>query len=136
MIYLFLFIFMFTHWGNHGFGDSSRIPLSNGLILDNIDWNEVTYIEDIRTENNTQLETTRFLITDDLLIGNLQSHFYDYPNKFFALNLNTKELKEFKDEPQFDNYLQQAQLPKRKDFLSFEENYHAYWNGWRFWLLP
>lgn len=136
IISVLLFIFMFTHWGNHGFGDSARIPLKKGLVLDNIDWNEVAFIEEIKTENESPLETTKFIITKDLLLGNLQSTFYDYQNKYFVLDFRNKELLEFENEKKFDIYTNRNNLPNRSTFLSFEDNYHQYWSGWRFWLLP
>ncbi|MGG5210869.1 hypothetical protein ACQWU4_18265 [Chryseobacterium sp. MIQD13] len=136
IIYSLLFVFMFTHWGNHGFGDSARIPLKNGLALENIDWNAVAYIEEIKTENNSTLETTKFLITDNQLLGNLESNFYDYSNKYFVLDIKTKKLTEFKDEKSFDIYLHKNTSSGRNNLLNFEDNYHKYWNGWKFWLLP
>ena len=36
-ISIFLFIQMFTYWGEHGIGDASRIPIGNGKEIEQID---------------------------------------------------------------------------------------------------
>ena len=136
IIYGILFFYMFTHWGNHGFGDSARIPLKNGLSIKNINWNNVAYIENIKPKNGKELETSNFLLEDDYLIGNLNNNFYDYPNRFFVLNIKSKELVEFENESAFNSYLKKNNLPNSDKMLSFSENYHKYWSKWRLWLLP
>lgn len=135
-IYTLLFIFMFTHWGSHGFGDSARIPLKNGLALENIDWAPVASIEEIQTKNRSPVETTKFLIVNDKLLGNLESNFYDYSNRYFILDLESEELIEFENETKFDFYLCKNKLPDHNSLLDFKKNYNQYWSGWRFWLLP
>jgi len=35
IIYVILFIFMFTYWGNHGLGDESFIPIPHHRLVNN-----------------------------------------------------------------------------------------------------
>ena len=136
IIYLLLFIWMYTYWGNHGFGDSARIPIGNGKVIKNINWSEYGYIENIRTSDNDKIETTKFRITNKKLIGNLDSWFYSYTNQYFLYEIRKNELVEFGRKLDFDKYAESNDLPTSSELLTFEQNYSKYWSGWRFWLLP
>jgi len=133
--FVLLFVFMNTYWGNHGLGDGPKIPIGNGIIVDNINWTEYGYIKGLKTNDNIDIEMTQFKVIDDKLIGNLNSSFYDFENSFFVYDLDTKKLIEFKTKNEFDDYLVKNELGTSSDLLTFRENYNNHWNGWRFWLL-
>ncbi|MTI20555.1 hypothetical protein E1176_05945 [Fulvivirga sp. RKSG066] len=121
VISLALFIYMFTHWGDHGLGDYARIPLNHGKAVQQGDgtW---TYITPKDYEHEV-LVLNQFTFTDDYLIGTI-----DDPKvkKYAIWNLSTNEVV-FKDSIPQKNF--DSQL---RDFYS---HYKDYWGGWRFWLL-
>jgi hypothetical protein len=131
-----LFIYMFSYWGNHGFGDGPRIPMGHGIIVDNTNWTEYGYISDINTSDNHKIEMTKFLVFEDKLLGNLDSWFNDFKNGFFIYDMNSQEIREFKTISEFDQYALSNNLPSSEKLLTFEVNYKNRWSGWRFWLLP
>jgi hypothetical protein len=135
-IAVFLFLFMCTPYGNHGLGDSARIPVGWSNGLSNVDWRDIATLEDVETSDENQLQTTAFLIKDGYVCGNLSSDFYDYNNVYFVYNSGSDVLKEFASESDYMRYGKENKLPEVSEFKSFEQNYHDYWSGWRFFLLP
>ena len=53
-----LFAFSFSYWGNHGLGDSSRIPIGNWQTISNINWTEYARLENQTTQAGNEIETT------------------------------------------------------------------------------
>ncbi|MCI5057881.1 MAG: hypothetical protein MRY83_17340, partial [Flavobacteriales bacterium] len=45
LVFIGLFAWMFSFWGNHGLGDSARIPVGNKIAVQNINWTEYAYIK-------------------------------------------------------------------------------------------
>ncbi len=133
---LALFIFLFSYWGSHGFGDGPRVPIGHGSFVDNTNWTEYGYIEGIKTSDGHGLEMTQFLVSDGRLMGNLDSWFDTYDNKFFVYDMRNRMLVEFPTEMDFNSYTKSHGLPSSTGLRSFSENYHERWGGWWFWLLP
>ena len=131
-----LFIYLFTYWGFHGFGDGPRIPIGYGVIVDNTNWNEYGYIRDLKTSDSINIEMTKFKVKDGKLIGNLDSWFYEYKNSYFVYDLKHKRMFEFKSQKDYELFASKHNLPLANDLRSFRENYWAYWGGWRLLLLP
>jgi len=131
-----LFMFLFSYWGFHGFGDGPRVPVSHGLVVDNTNWTEYGYISEIKTSDDHDLEMTKFLAFDDRRMGNLDSWFDTYSNQFFVYDMRDEKLVEFPTEQAFNSYATAQGLPQASALKSFEENYHDRWGGWWFWLLP
>jgi len=127
---------MFTYYGNHGLGDSARIPIGHGLTVKNINWNEYGHVENINTSDNFPIEMTKFIVVDDKLIGNLSSWFYSFKNSYFVYDMTKKELTEFYSKKEYNAFASQNDLPLTNELRTFEQNYRDYWSGWRFWLLP
>ena len=136
IVSLILFVFMFSYWGNHGLGDSPRIPIGGGLVVENTNWTEFGYIEELRTIDDIRVEMTRFRVFNDKLLGNLDSWFYEFENSYFVYDMNNREMIEFSSKVKFDDYLETNNLPLSDKLMTFEENYRSFWSGWRFWLLP
>jgi len=136
IIYIMLFFYMFTYWGNHGFGDSAKIPIGNGYLVKNINWTEYAFVENVKTADGKILGMTKFLVLNDKLLGNLNDNFSFYENRFFLLDMNTGELQEFKTKQAFETHNKKNGLPNAIHLKSFNGNYHDYWGGWRFVLLP
>lgn len=136
IIYISLFIFMFTYWGNHGFGDSAKIPIGYGIVVKNINWDGYGCLEGLETSDNFSIQMTKFLVVDNKLIGNLDSWFYSYQNAYFVYEMKPKKIREFGTQGEFDEYALANNLPTSEKLLTFEQNYRNRWSGWRFWLLP
>ena len=135
-IWLGLFFYMFTYWGNHGFGDGARIPIDYGLVVENINWNKYGRLRQIKTNDNTEIELTKFKIQNDILIGNLDSWFYSYKNSYFVYDMKNKKMTEFKNRFEYRDFASKNKLPSLDKLKTFRENYNKRWLGWRFWLLP
>ena len=131
-----LICYSFTYWGFHGFGDGPRIPIGYGVIIDNTNWDEYGYIPNLETSDSLKIETTKFKVKGNKLVGNLESGFYDYKNSFFVYDLENKDLIEFKTLKDYENFAVKNKLPLQNKLRTFRENYYDFWSGWRFWLLP
>lgn len=136
IISMILFIWGFTYWGNHGAGDYARIPIGNGYAVENINWTEYGYLEEVEIQGGKNLDMTRFSIKNNKIIGNLDSWFYHYDKQYFLLDLKTEEVIEFENGSELDKFAEKNNLPKAEELKSFKRNYQEYWSGWRFWFLP
>lgn len=118
-----LFFYMFTYYGDHGLGDGPKIPIGHEIVIDNTNWTEYGYIKEIQTSDNIDIEMTKFIVVDNMLIGNLDSWFYDFQNSYFIYDLKTKKINEFKNMTEFDTFVKENKLPTSEELLTFEENY-------------
>lgn len=135
-IWIGLFFFLFSYWGFHGFGDGPRVPIGHGLFVDNTNWTEYGYIQEIKTSDGHELEMTRFLPLEGYLLGNLDSWFDSYSHAFFIYDLEQQALMEFVTEADFNAYASTHGFPPASELRTFAENYQNRWGGWWFWLLP
>jgi hypothetical protein len=127
---------MCTPYGDHGLGDSARIPVGWSNGLSNVDWGNIATLEDVYMRDKSQVQTTVFLVKDNYICGNLQSDFYLYNKTYFVYNTDSEVFKEFRTEDDYAYYAKKNKLPLTSEFKTFEQNYHDYWSGWRFFLLP
>ena len=128
-----LFFFMFTHWGDHGLGDSSRIPLSHGREIDNINGIN-TYIPNTNNRRS-DINIEKFAISDDIICGEVIGDTIDYGGKYFVFDLKTNEVSFIKDRRQYDNYALENNLPTADKFNDFIYHYSKYWHTWRFFVF-
>lgn len=135
-ISIFLFVFSFTYWGNHGLGDGPRIPLGYWKVMDNTNWDKYGYVSDLKSDCGKEIQTTKFKVEGKYLCGNYDSWFYKYNHKYFVYNMRKDNLKEFGNKEQYNKFALKNKLPKANELLSFEKNYRNYWLGWRFFFLP
>ncbi len=105
LISISLFIYMFTYWGNHGLGDSPRIPIGKWLVVDNANWNDYGYINDMTTNNGNEVVMTEFLVKKGYLLGKLGSSFHRYNNEYFIYDMTEKTMVEFENQKDFDEYV-------------------------------
>ena len=136
VIFIGLTIWMFSFWGNHGFGDSARIPVGNKVEIKNINWTKYGFIGIDQKNSPVDIETTKFKISGKKIVGNLDSGFHVYENKYFIFDTEDRSLLEFKTVEAFDAHTQNNNLPHSNELLTFRSNYENYWHGWRFFLLP
>ena len=121
-----LFYVMQTHYGNHGLGDVSRLPLSYNRTILEVDG--IIYLEkDYKGEG---LE-----ILDDFLIENDNIWEISYKNDYFIYNIEKNTSKTY-TLLEFEAILKEKGLSRAKSFHNFDYYYNKYWNGWRFFLLP
>ncbi|MFD2561730.1 hypothetical protein [Aquimarina rubra] len=132
-----LLIYSFTYWGNHGLGDGPRIPIGYWNIVDNTNW-QFSNLKGYKDKDANEISISRFLTKDEFFCGKFdQNHFfYDFKNEYFVLNMRSNEIIEFSNKQVYNYYAVENKLPKASSLLTFEQNYHKYFGGWRFWLLP
>jgi hypothetical protein len=135
-ISLFLLFYMFTPYGNHGLGDSARIPVSFTKEISNVNWTEFGRFNDVKSSEKNDLESTHFKVVNNFVCGNLKSDFYMYDNSYFIYDIKNEKLHEFANVNEYNEFAVNENLPKSNELKSFKENYSDYWNGWRFFLLP
>ncbi|MCG9792639.1 hypothetical protein [Flavobacterium algicola] len=126
---LLLLFYMFTPYGNHGLGDSARIPISFSKAVSNVDWTEESTIDDVETKDRSNLQAKEFKIIDEIVCGK-------YNNFHFIYNSDKDKLEEFYTENEYNENAKLLDLPLSDELLSFKENYDEYWHNWRLFLLP
>lgn len=55
-----LFVFICTPYGDHGLGDSARIPVGWNNSLCNVDWGDITTLEDVYTSDKIRFKLQLF----------------------------------------------------------------------------
>jgi len=131
VLWLALFIYLFTYWGDHGFGDTSILPIGHHKVVNRIN-SESSYIED---QHGKQLTIERFLYSEDYLFAVISKDFEQNKNDLVVWDLKTSKWKFY----QKQDYLiiaNQNNYPLPGNFKDYDYQYNKYWNGWRFWLLP
>lgn len=126
-----LFVFMFTYYGDHGLGDSSRLPIGHGKEVKQINGTD-TFIEN---EDGGQLGITTFSFDNSFLYAEIQKQ-SDEENRYVVWNLSTDDWLFYKTKGDYVKAVTDKSyipLDKFEDFTAF---YRAYWGGWRFILLP
>jgi len=119
---------MLSHYGDHGLGDSARIPLHHDNSIQQIDI--TSYI------GYTIIDSFHF--TDDFVFGVTHSDTFTKIKQslYFAYNLQNNHTSQFKSKAEFHTFLLQNNLDTSADLKDFDYHYNKYWRGWRFFLLP
>jgi len=128
-----IFLFATTHWGNHGLGDSARIPLHYRKTVNQMNGTQA-YIEGLKYQYGA-LWVDNFAITSDYLVGKTKSSPVDNPKDYFVWNLKTNKINYFDTENEYEEFAENQNLPLEKDFKPFWNHYSDFWDGWRFWTL-
>lgn len=135
VISLLLFAFMFTYWGDHGLGDSARIPLGNGKAVEQIN-GTMTYITPAGYESEA-LTIDEFALTKKYLFAKAADAVTVPSAKEIAVwDLKTNEVWLLENYSDIEIFKTKNKITDELIFQSFENHYMAYWGGWRFWLLP
>ncbi|SEP04829.1 hypothetical protein [Mucilaginibacter sp. OK283] len=124
IVYASLFVFSFTYYGNHGLGDADNIPLGYGETMEAGD-----LLPYFCPKGKNQVAVKNYLVRGDKLCA---TTYYGV----MVYNLNTKQLKDFNSDEQYNAYAENHDLPPTGQMLGFEQQYNEYWSGWRFWVLP
>ena len=127
-----LFVFMFSYWGDHGLGDSARVPVGHFLVVKEINGNDA-YIE---KEKYNQLGIKNFAFDNDNLYAETQRDFNGEKGDYVLWDLRSNEWTFYKTKEDYLIVAEKNNYPKPTEFEEFFEHYKRHWNGWRFWLLP
>ena len=128
IISILLFVWMFTYWGNHGLGDSARIPIGHGKEIEQINGNW-SFI----SPNGHEYEMftiQSFAVKDNFCVGETEQ------NSYYIWNLETNDVETIKTLKEYQVKAENLNLPNLHEFKSFWDGYQKYWGGWKFWFLP
>lgn len=128
-----LFFYMFSYSGNHGLGDSARIPVGHGRAIEQSD-GILAYIQNEGPID--MLTIDKFIITDNYIYGSVGDRNENYEGQYFLYDLINNNVKTYTQEADFINHLKTINQPPRPDYKDFYYYYDKHWSGWRFWLLP
>lgn len=128
-----LFLFAMTHWGNHAFGDTARLPLQYSKAIYEMNGSQ-SYIKDIDYKDG-DLWIRAFAITKNFVVGRTNPDFVDTPKNYFAWNLRTNHVNYFETGVEYQEFARIRHLPSTQEFKGFWEYYSDFWHGWRFWTL-
>lgn len=129
-----LFIYSYTYWGNHGLGDSARIPIGNFKEVGETNGTD-SYIEP-KNYHYGAMMVHSFKKSDNYLTGKTEVSPVDKPKPFFSWNLSKDEIVFFESENEYNLFAKDNGLPKSSEFKTFRESYREYWGGMKFWMLP
>ncbi|HXU26993.1 MAG TPA: hypothetical protein VN698_07165 [Bacteroidia bacterium] len=127
-----LFFNMFSYWGDHGLGDSARVPIGHSRSIQQID-GTTGYIQDEGPVR--MLSMDKFIVTDDFIYGSVDSQNENYDGKYFIYDLVNNKVQTFNQEKYFIRYLTILNLNTKPDYKDFDYYYAEHWHGWRFFLL-
>ncbi len=136
VISLALLLFMFTHFGNSGLGDTARIPIGHFRAILQADGRDC-YIQDV--ENGIfALDIHSFYISKDFVYGLTSPQYNPKLNKekYFLYDLKTNKLNTFTSLEAYHKVLKKHQLNSNAKLHNFSFYYKRYWSGWRLYLLP
>ena len=128
------FIYSFTYWGNHGLGDSARIPIGNFKEVGETNGTD-SYIEPENYPYGAMMVHS-FKKSDNFLTGKTEVSPVDRPKPFFSWNLSKDQIVFFDSETEYNLFAKDNGLPKSSEFKTFRESYREYWGGMKFWMLP
>lgn len=128
-----LFYFMFTYYGDHGLGDSARVPIGHWRAIQEIDGTQA-YIQDEGPVSTIEID--KFIVTNDYVYGLTGDRNENYNGKFFVYNLANNSVKTFEQESDYTKFLTNRKLNTKPDYKDFRYYYKQYWGKWRFWTLP
>ena len=127
-----LFCFMFTYWGNHGLGDSARVPIGHFKVVKETNANDA-YIE---RDKFDQIGIEKFTFDNDMLYGKIDESFDSGKGKYVVWGLRTDQWIFYQTTVDYNIAANKNNYPKPDSFEDFYTHYKRHWQGWRFWLLP
>ena len=130
IISFLLFGWMFTYWGNHGLGDSARIPIGNNKEIEQINgtWSFIS-------PNGHEFEKYSihsYAVSGDFCAGRTKAN----AEQYFIWNLETNNIETVNTIKEYEMKANDLNLPPINEFVEFWDGYKNYWSGWRLWLLP
>lgn len=127
-----LFIYMFTYFGDHGMGDTAKVPV--GCFKEVRQINGVdSYIENSKGE---QLGIVSFAFENNRLYAETQREYNAGKGDYVVWDLQNDQWIFFKTKADYLMVVEQNNYPLPDRFEEFENHYKRHWHGWRFWFLP
>jgi hypothetical protein len=133
IISIMLFLFMFSYYGNHGLGDSARVPVGYDKAIEQINGTQA-YIQDEGPVS--ALDIDKFILTGKFVYGKTGEQNENYTGKYFTYDIVNNQVKIFENENIYIDFLASKNLETNPEYKDFNYYYSKYWNGWRFWTLP
>jgi hypothetical protein len=134
LIFVLLMLYgSFSHYGNHGLGDSGRLPLAHGRT---IRFSNKTYIDLDSRKIDSKIYIDKFALSEKYVFGYLDKVQTNYAKIYFVFDLQKNKVSQFEREADYRAFLAQANINPDTKLADFFEHYHNYWSVWRFWLLP
>lgn len=127
-----LFLFMFTYFGNHGLGDSARVPVGHFKVVRQINGTD-TYLQNSKGD---QLGIMNFTFDNKNLYAETQKEFNGKNGDYVIWNLRTDDWIYCKTKDEYLCIAKEKNYPAPESFEDFSEFYKRHWHGWRFWILP
>ncbi len=132
LLYFGFFLFMLSHYGNHGLGDSARIPLRHFKAVRQINSNS-TYLEN---DGRDQLGVDNFTFDKNYLYAEVEQEFGEELGQFVVWDLRIDKWIFYKTELEYVNAAKNHNYPLPNKFNNFQKHYSEYWHGLKFFLLP
>jgi hypothetical protein len=126
-----LFLFMFTYFGDHGLGDSAKVPIGHFKVVRQI--NGSAYLQNSKGD---QLGITNFNIDCDRLYTETQREFNGEKGDFVVWDLRDDSWTFYRTKDDYLKVAKKNNYPTPETFEDFFTFYKRHWYGWRFWLLP
>lgn len=127
-----LFLFMFTYFGDHGLGDSAKVPVGHFQVVNQINGN-ASYI--VNNKGN-QLGIKNFTFDGKNLYAETDKEFNGEDGDYVIWDLKSDKWTFYKTQEDYIKFAKQNNYPLPNKFEDFLKFYNRHWNGWRFWLLP
>lgn len=127
-----LFFFMFTYFGDHGLGDSARVPVGHFKVVRQINGTDA-YLQNSKGD---QLGITNFTFDNENLYAETQKDFNAENGDYIVWNLRTDSWTYYKTKDDYLIVAKEKNYPTPESFQDFFEVYKRHWHGWRFWTLP
>ena len=132
IISIMLFVYMFTYFGDHGLGDSARVPIGHFKVVKQINGAD-SYIQN---SNGEQLGIINFTFGNNRLYAETQREFNGEKGDYVVWDLRDDCWTFYETKAEYLMAAQQNNYPTLDRFEKFGVHYKRHWHGWRFWLLP
>jgi hypothetical protein len=132
IISLGLFIYMFTYFGDHGLGDSAKVPIGHFKVVRQINGAD-SYIQNSKGD---QLGIDFFTFDNNRLYAETPSELNGEKGDYVVWNLQNDSWVFYKTKTDYLLAVEQNNYPHPDQFEDFLYFYRRHWDGWRFWLLP
>lgn len=123
-----LFFFMFTYFGDHGLGDSAKVPIGHFKVVNQINGTDAY----IKNSKDQYLGISKFTFDHQNLYAKTKNGFNNEDGDYVVWDLKTDNWTFYQTE---SDYLKSGH-PTPDGFQDFRTAYEKHWHGWRFFLLP
>lgn len=127
-----LLFYLFSYFGNHGLGDSARVPVGHFRVVRQINGNDA-YLQNSKGD---QLGINNFVFDKDYLFAETQKEYNSAEGNYVIWDLKTDDWTFYSTKEDYIKIANQHNYPLPDQFEDFWTFYRRHWSGWRFWVLP